>query len=217
MATARERYEAKTKVVTFRVPSEVYDQMEEVKARTGLSNADFMKLGTGIAQDEVKAKLVKLSGLEDRRAQLTASVREEQRRLNQFTEEERRRRLEELDTEMQAFRLFDRGWRVEAVSCKLGISQKTISHYFDEWAKERGDKQAAETELMRRCLRKHIDRLETQRIEGALSHRLSKEGIKELEGQIESCQRLLADPSKISKEDKEFLFAEYWSRSWWKS
>jgi len=64
MTTARERYEKKTKVVTFRVHQEVYDQIEEIKAKTMLSNADLMKLGAGIAQGEIKAKLADISGLE---------------------------------------------------------------------------------------------------------------------------------------------------------
>jgi len=44
MTTARERYEDKTKVVTFRVPREVHKELEAVKARTGLSNADLIRL-----------------------------------------------------------------------------------------------------------------------------------------------------------------------------
>ena len=45
MTTARERYEAKTSVVTFRVPKELYDELEKVKKETGLSFTDLIKLG----------------------------------------------------------------------------------------------------------------------------------------------------------------------------
>ena len=64
MTTDKKRYEQKTKVVTFRVSNEIYDQIEDAKAKTGLSNADLIKLGAGIAQEEIKAKLAELSGLE---------------------------------------------------------------------------------------------------------------------------------------------------------
>jgi hypothetical protein len=46
-----------SKVVTFRVPQEVYEQLELVKSRTELSNADLMKLGAKVADEQVKAKL----------------------------------------------------------------------------------------------------------------------------------------------------------------
>jgi hypothetical protein len=168
MTTARERYEAKTKVVTFRVHQEVFDQLEQVKTRTGLSFGDLVKLGAGIAQEEIKAKLAVVSGLEDRLAELSGSVKQEQQGLSEFLDEEQRRRLEELDTEVKAFRLFDRRWTVEEASCKLSIPQATAYHHFEEWAKERKDKRAIQRELLRKCLKKHIDRLKGQRLWVAL-------------------------------------------------
>ncbi len=164
MTTARERYEQKTKVVTFRVPQQVYQQIEEVKGRAGLSNSDLIKLGAGIAQEEIKAKLANISGLKDRLAELKASIGQEEQRLRESLGEEKSRRLQELDTEIKAFRLFDRRWRVETISYKLGVSQATAHHYFDEWVKERKDKKVAEKELLTRCLKKHIDRLEERRL-----------------------------------------------------
>jgi predicted transcriptional regulator len=210
MTTARERYEQKTKVVTFRVHQEVYEQIEEVKARTGLSNTDLIKLGAGIAQEEIKAKLADISGLKARLAELKSSVEQEQQRLSKSLDEERRRRLEELDTEMKVFKLFDRGWRVETVSYKMGISQATVRHYFREWAKERKDKKAAEVELLSRCLKKHIDRLEQQRMWAAFRYgRSATEDVERLQKQIDDCWRLLSTPEQMGKEDREFLIAEY--------
>lgn len=214
MTTARERYEAKTRVVTFRVHQEVFDQLEEVKARAGLSNADLIKLGAGIAREEIRAKLAEESGLQDRLAELKVAVEKAQQRVSEFIEEERSRRLGELDAEMQAFKLFDQGWRTEQVSFKLAIPQRKAEHFFDEWAKQRGEKQAAETELIRRCLRMHVKGLQEQRMWIAFSPRPSdRQAMVELGKQIGDCQRLLANPCMISKEDKEFLIAEYWSKS----
>jgi hypothetical protein len=213
MTTARERYEQKTKVVTFRVPQQVYQQIEEVKGRTELSNADLIKLGAGIAQEEIKAELANISGLKDREAELKDSIAQEEQRLREYLSEERSNRLQQLDTEIKAFRLFDRRWRVETVSDKLGISQATARHYFDEWAKERKDKKVAEKELLAQCLKKHIDRLKEQRLwAGLIPGRTSKEDVEKLQKQIEDCWRLLSAPEQMSKVDKEFLITEYSSK-----
>lgn len=213
MTTARERYEQKTKVVTFRVSLEVFKELEEIKAKGGLSYADLIKLGAGFALDEIKAKLAQISGLENKLAELSSAIERGQQRLDESVGEDRHRQLEELDTEMKAFRLFDRRWRVETVSYKLGISQATARHYFDEWAEERKEKKAAERELLRRCLKKHIDRLEERRQWAAILPSSSKEHLRELEQEIDFCRHFLFPaPSKISKEWKEFLIAEYSSQ-----
>ena len=75
MKTAREPHEKKTKVVSSRVANEIYDQIEDTKAKTGLSNADLIMLGAGIAQEEIKAKLAELSGLDRKLAQLKVAIR----------------------------------------------------------------------------------------------------------------------------------------------
>jgi len=74
MTRARERYEAKTRVVTFRVTKEVFNQIEEVKAAGGLSYGDLIKLGAGIASEEIRAKIAEASGLEARLSQLKAAI-----------------------------------------------------------------------------------------------------------------------------------------------
>lgn len=210
MTTARERYEQKTKVVTFRVSLKDYDYLEEIKAKSGLSYADLIKLGAGIAQEEIKAKLADISGLKGRLAELKSSVEQEQQGLSESLDKERRRWLKELDTEMKVFKLFDRGWRVETVGYKLGIPQGTARHYFMEWARERKDKQAIERELLGRCLKKHINRLKEQKAWAAFRYgRSAKEDLERLGKQLEDCWHLLSAPEEMSKEDKEFLIAEY--------
>jgi hypothetical protein len=124
MTSARERYEAKTRVVTFRVSNEIFNQLEDVKAKSGLSNADVIKLGAGIAQEEAKAKLSDVSGLERRLAGLRSTVDEEHRRVKESISDKRKRKLEELDLELAAFKLFDRGWSTEQVRLKLGLSHE---------------------------------------------------------------------------------------------
>ena len=212
MTTARERYEQKTRVVSFRVSSEVFDQLEQVKAGTGLSNTDLIKLGAGIAQGEIKNKLAKASGLECRLAELRSSVPQEQQRLNEFLDAQRRRRLEQLDVQMRAFKLFDRRRSVEEVSFGLGIPQTEAFHHFQEWAKERKDKRAAERELLRACLKKHIERLKERMSWARLLPSTPKERLEELEEEIDYCQYVLGTPSKINKEWREFLIAEYSSK-----
>ncbi|MCL0039147.1 hypothetical protein M1N46_02790 [Dehalococcoidia bacterium] len=216
MTKARQRYEAKTRVVTFRVHQEVYNELEKVKAGGQLSYSDLVKLGAGIAQEEIKAKQAEISGLkaeisslEEERAQLRSSVKREQLRLSESLNEERNRRLKELATEMEAFKLFDRGWRVETISYKLGIPQTMAHHYFKEWAKERKDKEAVERDLLKRCLKKHIDRLVERRLWDGVLGRLSKEELEADQKHIDECWRLLAAPEQMCQEDKEFLITKY--------
>ena len=63
MTTARERYEKKTKVVTFRVSQEMAREIADMKTNTGLSNADLIKLGADIGREEIKTKLAQITSL----------------------------------------------------------------------------------------------------------------------------------------------------------
>jgi vacuolar-type H+-ATPase subunit I/STV1 len=212
MTTARERYEQKTKVVTFRVPNETYDQIEDAKAKTGLSNADLIKLGAAIAQEEIKAKLAQASGLESRLAQLKAAVQQTEQELDKVVAEEKKRRLGELDIEMEVFKLFDCGWSLEEVSFKMAIPQPKAFDYFQAWAQERKDREAAERELLRACLKVHLERLKDRRLCYAfrpLGPDSYKDELRELEKQIDCCRHLLNNPTDIDDESKQFLLAEY--------
>ncbi len=188
MTTARERYEAKTRVVTFRVSLEVYKELEEIRAKGGLSYTDLIKLGAGIAQQETKAKLAAISGLEERLAELSSSVEREHQKLNESLAEERRRRLEELNLKIEAFKLFDRGWSIEQVSFKLDLPQEKTYRYFLEWGEMRKDRRALERELLRACLKKHIDRLQEQRTWAHILPSTPKEQLEKLERQIDDCR-----------------------------
>jgi len=77
MSTARERYEAKTKVVTFRVNHELYDELKKLKAKSGLSFADLVKLGAGIAREEIEDKIEEIRNLQGRLEQLRETVQAE--------------------------------------------------------------------------------------------------------------------------------------------
>lgn len=208
MNTARERYEAKTKVVTFRVSNEVFDQIGEVKARSGLSNADLIKLGAGIAQEEIKAKLAEASGLANRLTRLKAAVRQTRQELERALVEERKRRLDELDTEIEAFKLFDGGWALEEVSFKTGIAHEITYRYFQEWGEARNNKKAVKREVLRECLRKHLDVLKERRSWCHLIPSYSKD-LEGVQKEIDYCQYLLQAPSKINDDRKAFLLAEY--------
>ncbi|GEM_PF-3319601 len=212
MTTARERYEKKTKVITFRVNLEVYAELEEIRAKGGLSYSDLIKAGAGIARQEIAAKLAQISGLQDRLAELSAAVERKQQELDQFVNEERARRLKQLDTEMAAFKLFDRRWSTEQVSLKLSIAQEEVLCYLQEWAQERKEKRVLERELLRACLKKHIEILQQRMSFAHLLPSTSQETLQELERLIKNCQRLLSAPSRISKADREFLLAEYSAR-----
>jgi len=212
MTTARERYEGKTKVVTFRVSNEVFDQLEKVKAETGLSNSDLVKLGAGIATEEIKAKLAQVSGLESKLAQLKAAVQQKEQELDRVIAEEKKRRLAELDIEMQGYKLFDLGWGLEEVGFKLGVDHDTAYRYFRNWGEVRGKKQALEQELLRACLKKRINDDELEYLSYGLSFKPPKERIEALLKDIDYCTYLLTAPDKVTPDWRAFLLTKYSSR-----
>jgi len=211
MKTARERYEAKTKVVTFRVDRELFHRLEEVRAKTNLSYGDLVKLGAGIADEEIKRRLAEVNGLESRLAELNEATRHAQQNLESYVAEEKKRRLAELDTEMGAFKLFDLGWGLDEVSLKLGINHDMVYQYFQSWGEIRNEKQAMEREFLMEYLRKHLDVLRQRRYWCRLLPGYSKqlEGVQE---EIVYCQHLLEAPSEIDDDWKAFLRAEYSSQ-----
>jgi hypothetical protein len=211
MTRARERYEAKTRVVTFRVTKEVFNQIEEVKAAGGLSYGDLIKLGAGIASEEIRAKIAEASGLEARLSQLKAAIGQAQQKLEEALAEERKRRLAELDLEIGAYKLFDEGWGLEEVAFKLGIPCEIAYRYLEEWGRVRNEKVTIERELLRQCLRRHIHELKRR----ASWYRLfpgHTDTLKRIEEEVDYCQYLLDSPSEINDEWRAFLLAEYASQ-----
>jgi len=213
MTTARDRYEQKTKVVTFRVQLAEHEQIEHVKAKSGLSNADLIKLGAGIAEKQIKDKMAEMSGLENRLTRLQQLARQKEQELDEFIADARTRRMAELDAEVQVFRLFDLGWGPEQAAFKLGIDHDTVYRYFRNWAEIRGEKEALEGELLRECLREHIEHDKLVRS----AHWLfpassSQESMNELIREINYCESLLAEPDKIPPQWRAFLLAEYSKR-----
>ena len=79
METARNRYEAKTKVVTFRVASELYEELSRIRVDSGLSFADLIKLGADIATAEIEEKLTEIGILQQRVEQLRQQVQSEKK------------------------------------------------------------------------------------------------------------------------------------------
>ncbi|MBT9142676.1 MAG: hypothetical protein DDT29_01070 [Dehalococcoidia bacterium] len=209
MTTARDRYEDKTRVVTFRVPRELYERIEAVKANTGLSNTDLIKLGAEIAQNEVLGKLAELSGLQAKLLEVKRFIHQKETELHDFVNEERSRRLKALDSEMQAYQLFAQGWELATVSYKLGVSQAMVWEWFKEWAERRGDREAMERELLKACVKEHINILEETRMWDAALRRRSNEELEEAQMNINDCYCLLSTPKRIRKEDKEFFITRY--------
>lgn len=205
MTTARQRYEAKTKVVSFRMLLEELGHIEKTKAKSGLSNADLMKLGAGIAEEEIKKKLAQMSGLEAKLAKFRQAIQNEEQTLNQ----ERERRRKELDKEIKAYRLFSAGWGVSETALKLGITEERARGLFEEWAEVVEDKEAARQELLRGYLKKHLEKLKGRRLWMLMLPSYTEKDRAELEEQIEYCGYLLSHPAKVSKESEQFLITEY--------
>lgn len=204
MTTARQRYEAKTKVVTFRVHRELYDELERIRARIGLSYADLVKLGAGLAGDQLKSKIDQAAGLQSKLDALRKELQTAQEDVKQVLARQTREHQAKLEQEAQAYRLFDAGWPVAEVCLKLSIGDKPCYDLFKQWGELRRERQLVQWELLRRCLQHHINYLLEQ-----IHYRLWGSRKAEAEKQVEYFQRLLADPSQLAEEQKASLVAQY--------
>ena len=204
MTTARERYEARTKVVTFRVSRELYHELQKIKAESGLSFADLVKLGAGIARDEIEAKVEEINGLQGKLKQLRGTVQNEKQLIADMIAREKQVQQENLKRELEVFQLFDLGWSIEEVMFKMQMGRKEISIYFNEWAEMRGEKEQLQEELLKQCLRKHIAVLVEQ-----ITWRATKGALEEMKTQLERCRYLLIYPTQVTEQEKIFLLTEY--------
>ncbi len=204
MTTARERYEAKTRVVTFRVHQGLYEDLKKIKTETSLSFADLVKLGAGIAQDQIEAKIAEENDLQGKLKELREAVQTEKQRVADIAAKERQEQLVKLEHEIKAFRLFDLGWGIEEARFKLGMSQSEVSRHFNEWGEMRGEREKVRTELLKKCLKRHIGGLQEQ-----ILWRATRGALEEAKIQLEHYRRMLMDPSKLTEEEISFLLSEY--------
>jgi len=204
MTTARERYEAKTRVVTFRVHQELYDELRKVKTETGLSFADLVKLGAGIARDEIAAKITETSNLQRKLEELRAVVQAGKQLVADTAAKERQEQLGRLKHEIEVFRFFDLGWSIEEVRFKLGMTQAEISQHFKVWSEMRGEKKKVQVELLKKYLRRHITVLQEQ-----ILWRATGSALQESKIQLEHSRRMFNDPSRLTEEERDFLLTEY--------
>jgi len=204
MTTARERYEAKTKVVTFRVHQGLYEDLKRIKTETGLSFADLIKLGAGIARDEMETKIAEISDLQGKLEQLREAVQTEKKRVADIAAKERQEQLVKLEHELQAFRLFDLGWSIEEVRLKLRMSRAEVWQRFTDWAGMRGEREKLQTELLKKCLQNYIARLREH-----IYYHATGRDLEAAKQRLEHSQRMLTDPSKLTEEEKALLISDY--------
>ena len=204
MNTARKRYEAKTKVVTFRVNHELYDELKKLKAKSGLSFADLVKLGAGIAQDEIEDKMEEVHNLQGKLEQLKKAEQAGKQTVAAMIDKEKRVQHEKLEREIEIFRLFDRGWSIEQVDYKLRLGRREVSKYFNEWCELRGEREKLQTELLKKCLHNYILSLQEN-----IRYRLVGRATEEAKRQLEYYRRMLANPSELTEEEKTLLIADY--------
>ena len=204
MNTARKRYEAKTKVVTFRVNHELYDELKKLKAKPGLSFADLVKLGAGIAREEIEDKIEEIRNLEGKLEQLREAEQSEKQLVADMMVKEKQAQHEKLEREIEIFRLFDLGWSIEEVDFKLKMGRREVSKYFNEWGELRGEKEKLQEELLKKCLHNYILSLQEN-----IRYRLVGRATEEAKRQLEYYRRMLANPSKLTEEEKTLLIADY--------
>jgi hypothetical protein len=204
MSTARDRYEARTKVVTFRVSQELYRELKKVQTESGLSFADFVKLGAGIASDEVRTKIEEISNLQGTLEQLKAELQAEKQLVADMMVKEKQVQLKKLEHEIKVFWFFDLGWSIEEIMFKMGMGRGEVSSYFNEWAEMRGEIEKIQEELLKKCVRRHFAVLSEQ-----IAWRAMKGALEEAKIQLERCRDLLMDPSRATEQEKIFLLTEY--------
>jgi DNA repair exonuclease SbcCD ATPase subunit len=204
MNTARERYEAKTKVVTFRFSLELYGELKKIQAESGLSFADLVKLGAGIARDEIRTKMEEFRNLQETLEELKAEIQVEKQQVSEMRATEKQVQLETLEREIKVFRFFDLGWTIEEVMLKMEMGRGEVSNYFNEWAEMRGEKEKVQAELLKKCVRRHFAVLSEQ-----IAWRAMKGAVEEAKIQLERCRYLLVDPSRATEDEKIFLLTEY--------
>jgi len=204
MNTARERYEAKTKVVTFRVSQELYAELKRVQAESSLSFADLVKLGAGIAREEIEDKIEEINNLQGRLKQLREEEQAGKQTVADMIEKEKQSQHQRLERELKIFRLFDLGWSIEDVDFKLRLGRREVSKYFDEWSEMRGEREKLHEELLKKCLYNYILSLQEN-----IRYRLVGRATEEAKRQLEYYRRMLANPSKLTEEEKTLLIADY--------
>ena len=204
MTTARERYEAKTKVVTFRVSQEIYEELEEVRKEAELSFADLIKIGAGIAQEEIEKKLTEVSKLESQLVDLRKSIRDEQKTLDAFIKTAKKEQLAKLEQQHKIYTLFDAGFSTDEVRLKLKLGRDEVYRHFKEWGKLRGEKEKLKTELLKKCLHNYI-----MSIRETIQYRLVGRASDEAKQRLEYYQGMLADPSKLTEDEKALLINDY--------
>ena len=204
MNTARKRYEAKTKVVTFRVNHELYDELKKLKAKSGLSFADLVKLGAGIAREEIEDKIEEIRNLEGKLEQLREAEQSEKQLVADMMVKEKQAQHEKLEREIELLRLFDLGWSIEEVDFKLKTGRREVSKYFNEWGELRGEKEKLQAELLKKCLHNYILSLQEN-----IQYRLVGRATEEAKRQLEYYRRMLANPSELTEEEKTLLIADY--------
>ena len=204
MSNARERYEAKTRVVTFRVSQEIYEELEKIREGANLSFADLIKLGAGIAQEEIDRKLSEASELQEQLTELRKMVQQEQKKLDSFIETTKKEQLAKLEQQYQIYTLFDADYSTDEVRFKLKIGKDEVYQRFKEWGKLRGEREKLQTELLKKCLHNYIISIQEN-----IQYRLTGRASEEAQQRLNYYQSMLTHPSKLTEDEKVFLIDNY--------
>ena len=204
MTTARERYEAKTRVVTFRISNELYEELEGIREGANLSFADLIKLGAGIAREEIDEKLSEINELQKQLAELRKAFKKEQKQLDMFKENATKEILSKLEQQYKIYTLFDAGYGTDEVRFKLKIGGSEIYQHFKEWGKLRDEKEKLQIELLRKCLNNYLASMQEN-----ILYRLSGRKAEEAQQCLDYYQGKLADPSQLTEDEKAYIINNY--------
>lgn len=204
MATVRKKKGANTRVIAFRVTKDLFDELKKLKAESGLSFTDLIKLGAGIDTDKIDAKISRATGLDEKIENRERELQAIEQKLEDLTTRGMQEVTEKLEKAYQVFLRFKLGWRKEEVKLLFGVSDAEVSQYFNQWCTMTGQSEKIQEERLKKCLKRHIVFLQEQILWRACGQEL--EGAKR---QLAYYRRLLINPSQMTEEEKELLFAKY--------
>ena len=110
--------------------NELYKELEIIREDAELSFADLIKLGAGIAQEEINEKLEEVNYLQDKIYELKQTIKQEQEKLNSFIETAREKVLAKLEKQYNVYTLFDADYTTDEVQFELKLGKNEVFQYF---------------------------------------------------------------------------------------
>ncbi|MFP3976022.1 MAG: hypothetical protein ACOC6S_03730 [Chloroflexota bacterium] len=204
MATREE-----TTVVSFRIGKTDCQKLKRVKHDTGLSFADLVLMGAGIADQERRSKIAEHDGLEQRLSKAKIAAERAEREAEQAGAAERERRLATVDTELRAFELFSVGWSADQVAFELGLDPGDVYEFLKRWGEKRGQQEKVDVAMIRACARQMYREWEQSELYCGTSSFATADDMRKCHDNKEIALHFMTYPDEVPADWREFLITDY--------